>query len=133
MPLLAQRILWAVKNVIQESFAYLVKHNLRVAGSRLVQAATGAIKLMRDLQYLVCGHAQQAIMQQMRLELKQEVRPALYVKLDISVKVEIVQNYNVSLDIIAPQEQQEQLNSLALLAHISHNMEFQVLQAAKTA
>jgi hypothetical protein len=130
MPSLAQRILWAVKNVIQESFVYLVKQNLKVAKFRLVQTATGAIKLMRDLQYLECGHAQQAIMQQTWLLQKQEMRPALYVKLDISVKVEIVQNYNVSRDIIAPQELRELLNSLALLAHISHNMEFQVLQAA---
>ena len=70
--------------------------------SRLAQAATGAIKLMKDLQYLACGHALQVIMQQMRLVQKQETKPVLYVRLDITVKVEIDQKYNVNLDIIAP-------------------------------
>lgn len=102
MPLLPQRISWAVKNVTQVFFAYLVRHNLKVVESRLAQAATGVIKLMKDLQSLACGHALQVIMQQMRLVQKQEMKPVLYVRLDISVKVEIVQKYNVNLDIIAP-------------------------------
>ena len=84
------------------SFAYLVKHNLRVVESSLAQVATGAIKLMKDLQFLVCGHALQVIMQQMQLVQKQEMKRVLYVRLDISVKVQIVQKYNVNLDIIAP-------------------------------
>jgi len=102
MLLLPQRISWAVKNVTQVFFAYLVRHNPRVVESRLAQAATGVIKLMKDLQYLACGHALQVIMQQMRLVQKQETKPVLCARLDISVKVEIDQKYSVNLDIIAP-------------------------------
>jgi hypothetical protein len=131
MPSSVQTILWDAKNATQEFFAYLVKHNLRVVGSRLARAATGATKLMKDPQYLVCGHVLLAIMQQMQLEQKLEMRPALYVKLDISVKVEIATKLFVNLDIIAQQELLEQLNSLALLVPTSHFIEFKVLQAAK--
>jgi hypothetical protein len=133
MPSLAQKISWDAKNVSQEFFAYLVKHNLRVVGFRLARAATGAIKLMKDPQYLVCGHVLLAIMQQMQLEQKLEMRPALYVRLDISVKVEIATKLFVNLDIIVQQELVEQLNSLVLLVHTSHYMEFKFLQAAKAA
>ena len=110
----------------------MVKHNLRAAGSRLAQVATGVIKLMKDHQYLACGHALQVITQQTQLEQKLEMRPALYVRLDISVKVEIATKLFVNLDIIVQQELVEQLNSLVLLVHISQYMEFKVLQAAKT-
>jgi hypothetical protein len=133
MPSLVQKILWDAKNATQEFFAYLVKHNLRAVGSRLARAATGAIKLMKDPQYLVCGHVLLAIMLQMQLEQKQEMRPALYVRLDISVRVGIATKLFVNLDIIVQKELVEQLNSLVLLVHTSLYMEFKVLQAAKAA
>jgi hypothetical protein len=132
MPLLVQKISWAAKNVTQVFFAYLAKLNHRVVASKPAQVVTGAIKLMRDLQYLVCGPVLLVIMLQTLPERKQETRLALYVKLDISVKVEIVTKHFVSLDIIALQGQREQLNSLALLALISHYMVSQVHQVAKT-
>ena len=79
-----------------------MKHNPRAVESKLAQADTGVIKLMKDLQSLACGHALQVIMQQMRLVQKQETKPVLCARLDISVKVEIDQKYSVNLDIIAP-------------------------------
>jgi hypothetical protein len=87
--------------VTQEFFVFLVKHNLRAAGSRLAQLATGVIKLMKDHQYLACGHVLQVITQQTQLEQKLETKPVLYARLDISVKVEIVTKHSANLDIIA--------------------------------
>jgi len=88
---------------------------------------------MKDPQYLVCGLVQLAITQQMPLGQKLEMKPVLYVRLDISVKVEIATKLFVNLDIIALLELLGQLNSLVLPVPFSHCMEFKVPLDAKTA
>jgi TM2 domain-containing membrane protein YozV len=58
------KISWVVKSAIQVCYASLGKLILKAVELLLAQVVTGAIKLMRGLQFLVCGLALLAIMQQ---------------------------------------------------------------------
>jgi len=89
-----------------------------------VQKAIGAIKLMKEIQYLECGHALLDSMRKMSLVQRPEKRRVQNVKLDTIVREEIEQSFNVSpATIVLSCKQKELHNSHALLENSVLTME----------